>query len=214
MAPLANWRFQIIEMHWLLSLWFSPHFQLFYLVDRPIEDMLSAVAICVWHTASISAAVASIFIANSFLIRSVSLRVHSIQDWMCLCCSASVEKLHPSTSPQIHLTNLSGVLTTLILISSSWYILHHWKTGWSIELCRNSIKSLAFFLFLSHSFAVAPEGFYYSCLMGPKKLSRYSSHVVSTYLSGIPLECVPALYAFDVKSKVFVLFWWVPVKRF
>ena len=35
-------------------------------VDRPIEDMLSAIAMCVQHTASISAVVASIFIAKSF----------------------------------------------------------------------------------------------------------------------------------------------------
>ena len=58
-----------------------------------------------------------------------------------------------------------------------------------MKLCRNSIKSLALFLFFPHSSAVAPEGFHCSCLlcaMGPKKLSRYSSHVVSPVLSGIP----------------------------
>ena len=58
-----------------------------------------------------------------------------------------------------------------------------------MELCRNSIKSLAPFLFFSHSSTVAPEGFHCLCflhLMGPKKLSRYSSHVVSSALSGIP----------------------------
>ena len=105
---------------------------------------------------------------------------------LCICGEVTF-----TTSPQIHLTNLSGVLPALILISSSWYILHHWETGWSIELCRNSIKSLALFLFPSHSSAVAPEGFYclwFLCPMGPKKLSRYSSHVVSTSLSGIPLS--------------------------
>ena len=58
-----------------------------------------------------------------------------------------------------------------------------------MELCRNSIKSLALFLFFSPSSAVAPEGFHCSCFlhpMGPKKLSRYSSRVVSPSLSGIP----------------------------
>ena len=58
-----------------------------------------------------------------------------------------------------------------------------------MELCKNSITSLSLFLFFSHSSAVAPEGFHCSCflhLMGPKKLSRYSSHVVSPSLSGIP----------------------------
>ena len=58
-----------------------------------------------------------------------------------------------------------------------------------MELCKNSIKSLALFLFFSRSFAVAPEGFHCSCFlhpMGPKKLSRYSSRVVSPSLSGIP----------------------------
>ena len=35
-------------------------------VDRPIEDMLSAIAMSMQHTASISAVVASIFIDNSF----------------------------------------------------------------------------------------------------------------------------------------------------
>ena len=58
-----------------------------------------------------------------------------------------------------------------------------------MELCRNSIKSLALFLFFSRSSAVAPEVFHCSCFlhpMGPKKLSRYSSHVVSQSLSGIP----------------------------
>ena len=33
-------------------------------VDRPIEDMLSAIVMCVQHTASILAVFASIFIAN------------------------------------------------------------------------------------------------------------------------------------------------------
>ena len=58
-----------------------------------------------------------------------------------------------------------------------------------MELCRNSIKSLALFLFLSASSVVAPEEFHCLCflhLMGPKNLSRYSSHVVSLSLSGIP----------------------------
>ena len=73
------------------------------LVDKPIEDMLCMIAMCVWHTARISAVVVSIFIANSFLIRSV---------------------LHLLASPQIHSMSLSGVLPSLILISSNWYILH------------------------------------------------------------------------------------------
>ena len=58
-----------------------------------------------------------------------------------------------------------------------------------MELCKNSIKSLALFLLFSLSSAVAPEGFHCSCFlrpMGPKKLSRYSSRVVSPSLSGIP----------------------------
>ena len=58
-----------------------------------------------------------------------------------------------------------------------------------MELCRNSIKILALFLFFSLSSVVTPEGFHCSCFlcpMGPKKLSRYSSHVVSPSLSGIP----------------------------
>ena len=88
-------------------------------VDRPIEDMLFAIAMCVWHTASISAVVTSIFIANSFLIRAVSLRVWTIQNWMCLSFSASVGKLHLSASPRIHSMSLSGVSPALILISSS-----------------------------------------------------------------------------------------------
>ena len=57
-----------------------------------------------------------------------------------------------------------------------------------MELCRNSIKSLTL-LFFSLSSTVAPEGFHCSCFlhpMGPKKLSRYSSRVVSPSLSGIP----------------------------
>ena len=62
-------------------------------VDRPIEDMLSAIAMCVRHTASISAVVASIFITKNFLIRSVLLRVWTIRNWMCLSFSASVGKL-------------------------------------------------------------------------------------------------------------------------
>ena len=56
-------------------------------------------------------------------------------------------------------------------------------------LFRNSIKSLALFLFFSLSSAVMPERFHCSCFlrpMGPKKLRRYSSHVVSPALSGIP----------------------------
>ena len=186
MAPLANGRFQIIETLAAILVVFST----FPVILKTLKT-LSAIAICVQHTASISAVVASIFIANNFLIRSVSLRACAIWNWMCLSFSASVEKLHLSTSPQIHLMNLSGVFPALILISSSWYILHHWETGWSIELCRNSIKSLALFLLLSHSSAVAPEGFYclwFLCLMGPQKLSRYSSHVVSTSFSGIPLS--------------------------
>ena len=159
------------------------------LVDKPIEFMLSAIAMCVWHTASILAVVASIFIANSFLMRSVSLRARTIWNWMCLPFSVSVGKLHLSASPRIRSTSSSGVSPAFILISSSWYILHHWDTGWSMELCRNSIKSLAFFLLFSHSSAVAPEGSHCLCFlhpMGPKKLSRYSSRVVSPALSGIP----------------------------
>ena len=34
------------------------------LVDRPIEDMLSAIAMCVWHTASTSAVIASILLCS------------------------------------------------------------------------------------------------------------------------------------------------------
>ena len=152
------------------------------LVDKPIVLMLSAIAMCVRHTASISAVVAFIFMANSFLIRSVSLRACTIWNWMCLSICASVRKLHLSASPQIHSTSSSGISPAFILIFSSWYILHCWDTGWSMELCRNSIKSLAHFLFFSHSSAVKPEGFHCSCFlhpMGPKKLSRYSSCVVS-----------------------------------
>ena len=59
------------------------------LIDRPIEDMLSAIAMCVWHIAIISV-VTSIFIANSFLVRSVSLRAHTIRNWKCLSFSVSV----------------------------------------------------------------------------------------------------------------------------
>ena len=102
--------------------------------------------------------------------------------------SPSGGKLHLSVIPRIRSTSLSGVSPALIIISSSWYILHHWETGWARELCRNSIKSLTLFLF-SHSSVVAPAGFYCSCFlhpMGPKKLSRYSSCMVSPTLSGIP----------------------------
>ena len=158
-------------------------------VDRPIEFMLSAIAMCMQHTASISAVVASIFIGKSFLIRSVLLRAQTIWNWMCLSFSTSVGKLHLSASPRIRSTSSSGVSQAFILISSNWYILHHWETGWSMELCRNSIKNLALLLFFSHSSAIAPEGFHCSCFlhpMGPKKLSRYSSRVVSPALSGIP----------------------------
>ena len=163
----------------------------------------------------ISAVVASIFIANSFLIRSVSLRAWTIWNWMCLSFSASVGKLHLSASPQIYSTSSSGVLPALILISSSWYILHRWDTGWSMELCRNSIKSLAPFLFFSHSSTVAPEGFHCLCflhLMGPKKLSRYSSHVLSSGLVRYTLEHIPTLHALDEEPKFFILLWWVQVK--
>ena len=134
------------------------------LVNRPIEDMLSAIAMCVQHTASISAVVALIFIADSFLIRSVLLRAWTIQNWMCLSFSASVGKLYLLASLQIHSTSSSGVSPALIL-------------------------SLTLFLFFSHSSAVVPEGFHCSCflhLMGPRKFNRYSSHVVSPSLSGIP----------------------------
>ena len=65
------------------------------LVDKPIEDMLSVIAVCMQHAASISAVVASVFIANNFLIMSVSLRAQTIQNWMCLSFSISVGKLHP-----------------------------------------------------------------------------------------------------------------------
>ena len=34
------------------------------LVDRPIEDMLSAIAMYVWHTASTSAVIASILLCS------------------------------------------------------------------------------------------------------------------------------------------------------
>ena len=87
--------------------------------------IMSVIAMCVQHTANISTVVASIFIANSFLIRSVSLRACTIWNWMCLSFSASVGKLHLLASPQIHSMSLSGVSPALILISSSWYILHH-----------------------------------------------------------------------------------------
>ena len=99
------------------------------IVDGPIEDMLSVIAMCVQHTASISAVVISIFMAYNFLIRSVLLRAHTILNWMCLSFFASVGKLHLSASPQIHSMNSSGVSPALILISSSWYILHCWDTG-------------------------------------------------------------------------------------
>ena len=62
------------------------------------------------------------------------------------------------------------------------------------------MKSLALFLFFSRSSAVVLEGFHCSCFlcpMGPKKLSRYSSHVVSPSLSGIPWSvyqlCMPLM---------------------
>ena len=94
------------------------------LVDKPIEDMLSVIAMCMWQTASISAVVALIFIFNSFLIRSVLLRAHTIQNWMYLSFCTSVGKLHLSASPQIHSMSLCSVSPALILISSRWYILH------------------------------------------------------------------------------------------
>ena len=93
-------------------------------VNRPIEFMLSAIAMCVQHTASISAVVASIFIANSFLIRSVLLRACTIWNWMCLSFFTSVGKLHLLSSPQICSMSLSGISLAFILISSSWYILY------------------------------------------------------------------------------------------
>ena len=147
--------------------------------------MLSAIVMCMWHIASISAVVTSIFMASSFLIRSVSLRACTIWNWMCLSFYASVEKTHLLANPQIHLINISGVSPALILISPSQMILHQWGTGWSMEHCKNSIKALAL-LFCSHSSAVALEGFHCLCFlhpMGPKKLSRYSSHVVSPFLT-------------------------------
>ena len=83
-----------------------------------IEDILSAIVMCVQHTASISAIVPS---TNSFLIRSVSLRAHTIRT-RCVFPSFSsyVGKLHLSTNPQICSTSSSGVSPALILISSSW----------------------------------------------------------------------------------------------
>ena len=61
--------------------------------------------------------------------------------------------------------------------------------GWSMELCRKFINSLSLFLFFFCSSAVALEWFHWSCfvyLIGPKKLSRYSSKVVSPSVAGIP----------------------------
>ena len=109
-------------------------------------NMLSAIAMCVHHTSSISAVVPSIFIRKSFLIRSVSLRSRTFWNWMCLSFSASVGRLHLSASPRIPSTSSSGVSLSFMLISGNSYILHRRETGLSIELCRKSIKSLALLL--------------------------------------------------------------------
>ena len=79
------------------------------LVDRPIEGMLSAIAICMWHTGSISVVVALIFMASSFLIRFVSLGSCTIQNQICFSFTTSVGKLHLLANPQIHSVSLSGV---------------------------------------------------------------------------------------------------------
>ena len=98
---------------------------LWLLLMGPLKDMLSMIAMYVQHTASISAVVALIFITKSFLIWSVSLRAQTIWNWMCLSFSTSVGKLHLLASPQIRSMSSPGVSPALILISSSWYILHH-----------------------------------------------------------------------------------------
>ena len=159
------------------------------LVARPIDDMLSAMAMCVRHVANISAVVASIFMASSFLTRSVSLRARTSLNCMCCSFSASVGKLHLSASPRILSTSSSGVSPALTLISSSWYILHHCDTGWSMPSCRNFMNSVALFLVLSRIARVAPSGVHCSCFFhptGPKKLSRYSNWVSSPSASLIP----------------------------
>ena len=89
------------------------------LVDRCIEDMLSVIVMSIWHTASILAVVASIFIANSFLIRSELLSACTLWNWICLTFSASVRKLYLSANPKVLSTSLSIVLPASILNSSS-----------------------------------------------------------------------------------------------
>ena len=142
--------------------------------------------------------------ANSFLIRSVSLRAWNIQNWMCLSFSASVGKLHLSASPRIRSTNSSRVSPAFILISSSWYILHCWEKGWSMELCRNSIKSLALFLFFSHFTAVLPEGFHCSCFLlsdGTQEIEQILQSCGITSLVRYTLECVPALHPLNEETR-------------
>ena len=108
-------------------------------VDRPIEDMLSAIAMCVRHTASISAVVASIFIAKSFLIRSVLLRAQTIRNWMCLSFSTSVRKLHLSASPRIRSTSSTPGREHCPAKDSTCHScqkIGHWK-----QKCRKSNKA-------------------------------------------------------------------------
>ena len=89
------------------------------LVDKPIEFMLSVIAMCVWHTASILAVVASI-------LSGLCHWGHEPSGTGCVFPSLHLwGKLYLLASPQIHSMSSSGVLLALILISSSWYILHH-----------------------------------------------------------------------------------------
>ena len=74
------------------------------------------VVVCLWflchllaHSQHLRSSCFWFFIASSFLIRSVSLRAHTIWNWMCLSSSTSVGKLDQSANPCIHSTSLSGV---------------------------------------------------------------------------------------------------------
>ena len=74
------------------------------LVDKPIEDMLSVIVMCMQHTANISLVVTLICMAGGFLIRIVSLTACAIQNWMCLSFYAAVGKLPRLANPWIHST--------------------------------------------------------------------------------------------------------------
>ena len=80
--------------------WHNYH-MLLALLAGPINDILSVMVMYMWHVAKILVMVASIFIATSFLTRSVSPIAHTHLNCICCSFSTSVGKSYLSASPQI-----------------------------------------------------------------------------------------------------------------